>query len=947
MDNISDKSDIDVNKISESIENFEDLDNILLGDSRKNQNLFGIERTKENVKGTQKKVAFQDFDDDLLGDLLSDSYELNKNKLLSNNDNKIGDLFGTKSTEKLKYDTGISKNTEVNVVFNKNEPKSLLNDSLGINKTTTIVGQSTTPNSFESSHNTLGTSSNSNRPDRTKKSSIMEDLFGSKPRAIASNESNLDKSVTKNLGSEESIVSSKPFVLSTAGSRESRRPRPKSININDPLGILGIQDTTQSKEENPKQQIVTNTNYDLSNDLPEWLSGKKKTNNENNKQMNNSTLKTDKSDIQNSIDNAKPPILNQDNLLQRNTISLPDISSLTNTQFDPQISIVAMQEQEHKLRAATLLSQQTYQLNNIVENQKSKLNDQEKIFDTFIKQQIDRQSMLETQIKLQQARIDHYIQVYIIFYMALSTQKMTLLSGVPFENKDSISMTDKQNDEKLESEYLIHTLEIKKDNLEHLADIMKDKNEREIKILEDSHETQMRLMQESIDKLEKRFRQKIEEIENDYEKRIEKLLNEKNQQEIYFKEQIENLKTDHDKAIKDIHIRHSQQIDLLQKEHIITLENISRAKEVEQQTVDFIKSHKIDVNSMLERVQNVSDGFETLYDQVRNRDTDGIIKRENSLKKQEETLKALMEQFNTQQEVLNSERKQLVIIAQKLESDTNELTHQFVENNKSINEREIRLDLQEKSLINERNLFQEQIKWEREHIQSLKEAWIAEQKQQLHLLANEREAVAAERAKLEVFNNLKFNSDDIVKTELEAAIKAAHEATHQANEERRRWQEKSELLLTEHRRNEAKERQLMQTAKDLEELTQAAVIKREQGLQALREAQRIEKQHKDRLNQLQLQLEAVAERENKIAAEKIALARERLSLRVYQAEAPEKDVMNDSYCSKIKDSIYITSPQIQTHFKDIVDPKLLLLKLNLDNKFDTSHQLLSDMQDLI
>lgn len=76
-----------------------------------------------------------------------------------------------------------------------------------------------------------------------------------------------------------------------------------------------------------------------------------------------------------------------------------------------------------------------------------------------------------------------------------------------------------------------------------------------------------------------------------------------------------------------------------------------------------------------------------------------------------------MEQLNTQQEVLNSERKQLVIIAKKLESDTSELTHQFVENNKSINERETRLDLQEKSLINERNLFQEQIKWEREHIQ--------------------------------------------------------------------------------------------------------------------------------------------------------------------------------------------------------------------------------------
>lgn len=62
----------------------------------------------------------------------------------------------------------------------------------------------------------------------------------------------------------------------------------------------------------------------------------------------------------------------------------------------------------------------------------------------------------------------------------------------------------------------------------------------------------------------------------------------------------------------------------------------------------------------------------------------------------------------------------------------------------------------------------------------------------------------------------------IVLKQLEAAIKAAHDATHQANVERQRWQEKSESLLTEQRRNEMKERQLMQRAKDLEELTQVS-----------------------------------------------------------------------------------------------------------------------------
>ncbi|XP_057319171.1 rho-associated protein kinase 1-like [Microplitis mediator] len=941
MDTASDESDIDIDKVSELVENLEELDNNLFGDNRQKKSLFGIEKTKQNVKETQKKVIFRDFDDDPLDDLLGDSNTLNKNKFSNKNDDKISGLFGIKNTEKLKSDVGISKSTEFNFTSSKNEEKKSLNDNWKINKSQSATSQPKVSKTFENSNNELIISSKSSLPDRTKKSLIMEDLFGSKSRASSTNENSHDKSMSKNFGSEEIISSSKPaqFTLSTSSGREPRRARPKSINLNDTLGLLDSQEQiTQTKQEYLEQKAASINDIPPEN-LPAWLGGTKKITTETDKQVNNPTAKSDKCDVQNNII-SKSSILNQDNLSQRNTISLPDISSLTGTQFDPKISIVAMQQQEHELRAATILSQQTDQLSSIVEGQKSKLNEQEKLFDTLIKQQIDRQSILETQIKLQQARIDHYIQ-------ALSNQHMTLPSGLQFENKDKDPMTDKQNDEKISSEYLSHTLEVEKHNLEHLVDIMKDTNEREVKILQDSHETQMRLMQENLNKLEERLRGQIAEIQNEYEKKIEKLSTEKNEQEIYLKTQIENLKTDQIQVIKDIHIRHSQQVDLLQKEHIKTLENISRAKKTEQQTVDFIITHKTDVNSILERVQHVSDGFQTLSDQIKNRDLDSVIKRESNLKRQEESLKVLIEHLITQQETMDSERKQLVNIAQKLESDTNELTNQFVTSHKLINERETRLEMQEKSFIHERNLFHEQIKWEREHIQCLKETWITEQKQQLKLLANEREAVAAERAKFEVFNNLKLNSDDLIKTELEAAIKAAHDATHQANLERQRWQEKSESLLTEQRRNEMKERQLMQRAKDLEELTQAAVIKREEGLQALREAQRIEKQHKDKLNQLQSQLESLADRESKIAAEKITLARERLSLRVYQVEKSEKDITNDSYHNQVKESTYMSPAPVQTHFKDIVDPQLLLLKLNLDNKLDTSQQLLTDMQELI
>lgn len=70
-----------------------------------------------------------------------------------------------------------------------------------------------------------------------------------------------------------------------------------------------------------------------------------------------------------------------------------------------------------------------------------------------------------------------------------------------------------------------------------------------------------------------------------------------------------------------------------------------------------------------------------------------------------------------------------------------------------------------------------------------------------------------------------------------------------------------------------KEKHLTQRAKELEDLTQSALIKREEGILALKEARRLELQHKERLGQLQAQLESLADRENRIATEKLALAR--------------------------------------------------------------------------
>ena len=119
---------------------------------------------------------------------------------------------------------------------------------------------------------------------------------------------------------------------------------------------------------------------------------------------------------------------------------------------------------------------------------------------------------------------------------------------------------------------------------------------------------------------------------------------------------------------------------------------------------------------------------------------------------------------------MTDERKRLIEISQNLDTATVELTSEFKKSSTVINENEERLATRERALIREKELFNEQIKWERDHLQVMKEAWLKEQERQMKLLSEERAAAAVERAKLQVLNRLKSGSDDIAKVEVRKTL---------------------------------------------------------------------------------------------------------------------------------------------------------------------------------
>ncbi|XP_044019683.1 trichohyalin-like [Aphidius gifuensis] len=679
-------------------------------------------------------------------------------------------------------------------------------------------------------------------------------------------------------------TSSTGFTLTNSATREPRR-RAKSNILDDPLGLLGT--TSKPTEEivqqvQPKVDVKKSVNALPQDDLPEWLSGTKRTTNSeklddkiNNKEAEVSNL-TSTFDVKNNTNDKNTKDKCNNNL-----------SLLTETQLEQQASIVALHQQEHELRTAKILTEQSDQLNSIVSTQKAKIEEQEKMLNTLVKSQVERQANLDTQIKMQQAKIDHFIQ-------ALSRQpSLPVIFKNENDGNDNIEDNIHHENKNIETESMINKL----------------KNDTEL-------------------------------LENNYETKIEKLINEKKQLEDYYKLQIETLKTDHAEYVKEIYNRHLEQIKLLQNEHSNMMENICRSKELERQTVDFIQDKKNDLDNVLKQSQLIFNNIQTFSDKLNNKDQQITDKQNDALKKEEEYLQEMKENLKNQQDSMEKERRQLIIAAEKIETQSLKLSSEYKKNSDIQDDIESRLKIREKDLLREKELFLEQSKWERKHIQYMKETWTIEQKRQMQMIADEREKLHAEKAKFEVLNNLKCNSDDITKAELESALNTARQVAKEANAEREKWQERVASLDIEKKRIQIKEKSLTDKARELENLTQSAISKRDEGLKALKDAHYLEKQQTDKMS---IQLEMLAQRENKIATDKLSLARDRLIMKTSQREKPEKDMTSNYHYSKYENDEKHES-QIQTHFSDIVDPKLILLKLNLDNNLSTSNQLLSDMQ---
>ncbi|XP_014470107.1 PREDICTED: trichohyalin-like [Dinoponera quadriceps] len=716
--------------------------------------------------------------------------------------------------------------------------------------------------------------------DKSKKLSLMQDLFGDTLHTSPSKESSASKRSIQ--AEQEASVVEVPktqsqfstYAPTALGTREPRRGKRSSEIINDPLGLLSLSTASSQTQQSTTERHAASADSirrksETKDYLPEWLEIKKP-----------------------SEDNTQDRATPVEELYSRHRRSSSDKTA----------QAMANAQQEEESRLSESLPQEKERLIKSSDNQKE-INEQEK-----------RKVLIEENQGSLKA----------------STAIVSTTSNV-----SKNSMDDNLSRKETGYKNVIQKLELEKSHLSVTIHSLNEKYENEIMILDESYKRQIGFLQERTDTLEKRMQQELEYLETDYEAKIEKLKNERIQIEAFYKEEIQNLKKEHAQFIEEIYERHSQNIRLLQKEHFDTIENILKMREIENLAMTTIATHKTDLQNLLQKADFIVENIRNVQEKTDQRDDQSVKLREHHLKNQEEDVQIRNAEAKKQQELLEQERDRMMKVADRLDSHVAQLVLELEKKSTMLNEALETLKRREQFLSHEREVFEEKVQWERNHLQALKESWFNEQEKELRALTKEKEVIAAKKKQYEILRTIKANSDGITKIELAAAIKAAQDATALANQERLKWQEKIRDLEIQQQNLQEKEYRLLARAQDLENFTQVAFAKNEEAVKALKEVRHIENEHKAKFD---AHFGVLAHRQN-TTAQKLNLASERLALKTAQVEKLERSSnIPYSYGHANADKRALSSQQnalqLTTHFTEVVDPQLVMLKLDLDDQLD-------------
>lgn len=252
---------------------------------------------------------------------------------------------------------------------------------------------------------------------------------------------------------------------------------------------------------------------------------------------------------------------------------------LANVNAESGASQQHLQQQETQLQVATQMRQQELALVDLQRRQHEMLQQQELHFNTLLQKQLQRQGVLDDNIRQQQERINSHLSMLM---MAQPT------APHPFEPNDPINHNNGLNDllvtaKDVPSSCSETFVELKVENkrlqmenlrLSDMVEHAKENHEKELDLLDTSHRKQMQCVEENLNKLEARLRQENTNLEEFYGKKLDDLIGDRIQLQNEYEEKIKHLMREHSVVLEQLKACHSEEIGQIRGDHMEMIKHL-------------------------------------------------------------------------------------------------------------------------------------------------------------------------------------------------------------------------------------------------------------------------------------------------------------------------------------------------------------------------------------
>ncbi|XP_066249806.1 fas-binding factor 1 [Euwallacea similis] len=527
-------------------------------------------------------------------------------------------------------------------------------------------------------------------------------------------------------------------------------------------------------------------------------------------------------------------------------ITIPNLAA-ENPQFQTNIS--NLQTQESFLLVSLQLKKYEESLSEIRNQQHEILQKQEQQFELFLSKYIEKQKGIEQEVLAQQERINEHI-------------RSLALQG---SSEGKVSRSEHQRAED--------------GGLDRVVKALKQRHEEEFFLMEESYKKQLNLLEKSAESIEQRLNEEIAAISKLHEDKLANLKSQHLEEIKFYSDKISNLDLKHKEEINSFKQHQSTVIADIKIEFQDRLERLNEQRSRENELFSGSADLSQKLSSSLDKLGRNEEILGQLQDKVF-KDYDILsLARERSIENKERDVTAMRLALEKCREQAETDRSQLISLVKALEQKLAEQSRNCQEERWALQQAAATIAARTAAFERETEFSRSSIEREREQLKTLKESLLAEQEKIMLQLTEEKLQLSAEKSRLQVSAKLVNNYEvEKIKTEAETAVQVARELTEKLNLERSFVQKQKIDLETFRNKLMEKERDLIEREETLEDSRRVLQHKSNEDKRLTQEAKYLENRYKEKLQELQAQAMSLANREKKMAEEKILLSKERLVL---------------------------------------------------------------------